>query len=116
MNEQVPSPERVDLKQRIIEGLRERGADDPETMELFRRWMDERIREVERIPNAADNTAYVRAQIGLNLERARIYLAAGRRDLALADFDDARLQAEQEGQEDLIRSIDDEVRPLEKGQ
>ena len=109
--EQAPSPEQHDLKTRVIEVLRQKGPEDPETQELFKKWMDIEIAKVESIPDT-DRANYVRAQIMLNIDRAGLYLQGGQQEAALADLEDARTQAEQEGCGDLVAAIDIVLRAL----
>lgn len=92
-----PKHEKVE-KKRILEMLRDRGPQDPETMEAVFQWTQQR----EALA-VQDGTS--RGHILFEIERADLYIAAGDIDGALECLDDARFQAQQENEPELYGQI-----------
>jgi len=106
MPERFPSPEFSAEEQELIQALKER-FDDPGTKEKLNQWLDQK----EAWANE-QNTG--RANIEVNLMRAKLYAAAGFKDEAWGAFEDVRTQAHNEGQEDLLRDAEEGMDALEE--
>ena len=100
MAEQIPTPEFSAEELALIDKLRNKGPEDPETRALLSVWFD---REVE-LTNAA-NTG--RANAEFTLKRAKLYYAAGFIDEAWENLEDLRRQATQEDALDLLQAAQD---------
>lgn len=98
--EKAESPE-----QKLIQLLKEKGVEDPETKELLTAWTMEQEQQVEESKDPE-------APIQFNLKRARLYFEAGYVDEAYENFEAARTQAHQEGRDELLQTIDDEMDKL----
>jgi len=85
-------------KETVLEILRTKGPEDPETKVLVERWTAQQ----EDIATK-ENTG--RAAITLNIERADLYLAVGDIEGALDCLEDARMQAYQENEKELYDQI-----------
>jgi hypothetical protein len=109
MSEKPPLPEQPDKKKQVLDAIQSRGLSDPEVRDLYAQWFDERTREIEGIPNV-EKERFVRAQIKLNVECARLYSAGGDFEYALEALNDALAQAEGEGCSDLAAEISEEIR------
>ncbi|GEM_PF-4367511 len=81
--------------------------DDPEAIKLMTRWIEEQQRLVE-----ASDPKDAKPSILLNLQRARLYLAAGCKEEARKDFEDALYQAQLEKQNELWEAIMQEMRQI----
>lgn len=104
MPEKFPSPEFSAEEQELIQALRE-NFDAPETKEKLNQWLDEK----ESWANE-QNTS--RANIEVNLMRAKLYAAAGFKDEAREAFEDVRTQANNEGEEELLKNAEEEMDKL----
>lgn len=94
MPERFPTPEFSEEELRLIRALDEKGPEDEETRKLLNAWLDE-----EETKANAINTP--RANIELNLKRAKLYAAAGFAQSARENAKDAMLQAANEGEPEL---------------
>ncbi len=94
MHEQSPSPEFSEEEVRLIKIFKENGPQDEEGRELLNQWLD---REEEGATSS--NTS--RANIELNLKRAKLYSAAGLQEAARENAEDAMAQAANEGEPEL---------------
>lgn len=104
MPEKIPTPEFSPEEQELITKLRERGINDEKTKEALLDWT-----EAQEIEANAINTP--RANIELNMKRAKLYHAAGFMGEALDVLESVRMQATNEGEDDLyaeaMRMMDD---------
>ena len=94
MPEKIPTPEFSPEEQELIIKLRERGVDDEKTKEALLAWT-----EAQEIEANAINTP--RANIELNMKRAKLYSAAGFTSEAWDVLESVRTQATNEGEDDL---------------
>lgn len=104
--EKTPSLENKIEKQRVLEALRAKGLEDPETKALVIKWTEEQEEIVAR-----ENTP--RATIVFNIERADLYLAAGDVEGELECLEDALYQAEQEGETELALQIAKKIEEIQ---
>lgn len=104
MPEKFPSPEFSVEEQELIQALKE-NFDSPETKEKLNNWLDEK-------ENWANEQNTSRANIEVNLQRAKLYAAAGFKDEAREAFEDVRLQAYNENQEDLLSAAEEALDSL----
>ncbi|MDP2598892.1 MAG: hypothetical protein Q8P49_03625 [Candidatus Liptonbacteria bacterium] len=108
MVEKFPTPESQEFSEeesRLIRGLKEKGPQDEGTRKLLNTWLEGEEAKTNQI-----NTP--KANIELNLKRARLYAAAGFTENARENAEGAMLQAanEQEpGLWDKARSIIDKI-------
>jgi hypothetical protein len=94
MSEKLPSPEFSFEEQKLIAKLRERGFDDETRKELLR-WTEAQEARANEV-----NTP--RANIELNLKRAKLYYAAGFASEAWDVLESVREQTINEGEDDLL--------------
>ena len=94
MAERIPNQEFSELEVRLIQKLKEKRTEDPEARELLQGWLDDEEAKANRI-----NTS--RANIELNLRRAKVYYAAGLIDEALENLAAVMEQSSQEREPDL---------------
>ena len=99
-----PSPE-VNFKKQLIEALRTKGSEDPETRQLLEKWTKEEEARVYEAYDSGSSEAFIE----LNRKRARLYLEAGYVEEALANLESAAMQAENERMDDLRNDIMDEI-------
>ena len=105
MSEKPNSPEFSESERELIEHLHAHGSEDTETRRLLLAWTEKQETEANAI-----NTP--RANIEVNLRRARLYHAAGFSGEAWEVLESVRRQATQEGETDLYEqaiSIMDEI-------
>jgi hypothetical protein len=96
MPEKAPTPELFDeMEQALIERLKDPGVDDSETIGMFDEW-------AKREEKKADRAGVSRANIEVNLKKAKLFMAAGEDVYAYSYLGDVRLQAHQEGEADLF--------------
>lgn len=104
MSEKIPTPEFSPEEQELITKLCERGVDDAKTKEALLAWT-----EALEIEANAVNTP--RANIELNMKRAKLYHAAGFTTETWDVLESVRIQATNEGEDDLyaeaMRMMDD---------
>lgn len=96
MPEKIPTPEFSPEEQELIAKLRERGI-DAKTKEALLDWT-----EAQEIEANAINTP--RANIELNMKRAKLYHAAGFDAEAWDVLESVRIQATNEGEDDLYET------------
>ena len=95
MREQGPSAEYFSEREQVlINRLRAKGPEDPETRDLLTAWTEEGERDAEADPS-------VRGHIQFNLRRSRLYLAAGFHEAAIEGLKEVYYEAIQNRQEDL---------------
>src|SRR5271170_4400712 len=94
MPEKIPTPEFSPDEQELIAKLREEGVDGVKTKEALLDWT-----EAQEIEANAINTS--RANIELNMKRAKLYHAAGLIAESRDVLESVRIQAANEGEEDL---------------
>lgn len=99
-----PSPE-LNLEKQLIEALRTKGPEDPETKKILERWTKEEEAKVYGAYDSGTSEAFIE----LNRKRARLYLEAGFTEEALANLESAAMQAENERRDDLWGDIMDEI-------
>jgi hypothetical protein len=97
MPEKIPTPEFSPEEQELIAKLRERGVDDVKTKEALLDWT-----EAQEIEANAINTP--RANIELNVRRAKLYRVAGFNAEAWDALESVRMQASNEGEDDLYET------------
>ena len=93
MPEEFPSPEFSSEEETLIAKLRERGMNDETQKELIA-WTEAQEARANEV-----NTP--RASIELNVKRAKLYRAAGFKSEAWDVLESVRMQASNEGEEDL---------------
>lgn len=91
---------------RLIEEIKGKGMEDQETREFFTNW----IRDQEAHAGAVDTAA---ADIESLLERSDVLLAAGLLHEALNELENARMQAWNEGMDELCAEIGEEMYAIE---
>lgn len=96
--------EKSDLEQKLIQGLKEKGAGDQEVQKLIQEWTIEEEGKVG--PTPADSTRF-------NIKRARVYFEGGYVDEALKVLEDARIQAFQQNEPELKEEIEREMDRME---
>ena len=96
------------LEQNLISLLRDNGVEDFETKEALNKW----LKNKESLIESADDIGL--AKINFTLECARLYSKAGLRDLALQNFQQARLDAWQEDRNELYKQIISEMDAVKK--
>jgi len=106
MPEKFPSLEFSTEERELIRALRE-NFEDPATKEALNSWLD-------RKEGWANEQNTSRANIEVNLARAKIYAAAGFKDEAREAFEDVRTQAHNEEQEDLLSAAEAGMDDLER--
>ena len=95
-------------KEKVLEMLKTKGVEDPETKALVLEWTKEREVEV-----AKENTS--RASIVFNIERSDLYVAANDIEGAIGCLESALTQAEHENEEELLKEILEKIEKLEEG-
>lgn len=93
----------------VLAKIREKGLSDPETMELVINWTKQ---EEERVTQEGTSEA----TIGLNIARADLYVAAGDIEGALDCLESARVEAHNEGLQDLFDAIMKKMDELESSE
>jgi hypothetical protein len=106
MSERIPTQELTAEELEIAQELREKGPADKEVLGRLLAWT-----EKQEAWAAEQNTS--RANIEVNLRRARLYLAAGAREDAWQAFNEVREQAHNEGEADLFTAADAEIDRME---
>ena len=94
-------------KEKVLEMLKTKGVEDPETKALVLEWTKEREAVV-----AKENTS--RAAIVFNIERSDLYVAANDIEGAIECLESALTQAEQENEEKLRKEILEKIESLEE--
>jgi hypothetical protein len=90
----MPSPEFSPEEQELIAKLREHGSDDAKTKEALLAW-------TEALEIEANTINTPRANIELNVKRAKLYHAAGFMPEAWDVLESVRMQATNEGEDDI---------------
>ncbi|MBX4200355.1 hypothetical protein KW790_02770 [Candidatus Parcubacteria bacterium] len=90
----------------LIEALKTKGLEDPETREMLIKWTEDKENEVER-EGTRD------AQINFELERAQLYLDAGYTDDAMQTLKDAMDIATNENRDDLVELVQQKIDSLQ---
>ena len=104
MSEKFPTPEKKEvLDKELIDALKSKGVENPETFQLLQKW----TRQEERRGNSPE------ASIELNLKRGRLYIEAGYIEEGLEVLESARMQAWNEGREELYNQIMAEMDEIE---
>lgn len=93
-------------KNRLIEELKGKGMDDPETRTFFNSW----IRDQEAHAGAMDTPA---VDIASLRERAEVLRASDLLQEALYELENARIQAWNEGMDELCTDIEEEMYKIE---
>ncbi|MBI4224719.1 MAG: hypothetical protein HY617_00135 [Candidatus Sungbacteria bacterium] len=109
MGEKFSSPESQEvevLRQKVIEGLRKKGIDDPEVYSALNKWTQKREMFAEAVGTRA-------AQILFELDRAALYHEGGYTEEALEVLYDARTIAEQEGEVVWLDEVERKIREIE---
>lgn len=112
MAERIPNQEFSELEVRLIQKLKEKKekwAEDQETRELLHGWLDGEEARADQI-----NTS--RANIKLNLRRAKVYCAAGFIDEARENLDAVMVQSSQEGEPDLYDQAVSMIEDIKRAQ
>jgi hypothetical protein len=99
MNERIPSQELTAEELEIAQALREKGPANKEALGRLLAWTDRQQAWAEE-----QNTS--RANIEVNLRRARLYLAAGAREDAWQTLNEVRVQAANEQEHDLLETAE----------
>jgi hypothetical protein len=98
-----PEAEQKIEKETVLEMLRTHGLEDPETMALVMKW-------TEQLEASRDGSS--RSTILNNIERADLYVAARDKDGAIECLEDARREAVQENEADLVVQIEAKIDEL----
>ncbi len=93
-----PTSERLIDKSEVLETLRVKGFDDPETLALVTKWT---IQQEAVVTEAGTS----KATIEFNISRADLYVAGGDVDGAFECLEEARLQAYSENETELYGQI-----------
>ena len=99
MKEKNPIQEFSESENELVSALREKGFEDSEVREKLIAWTQEQEAWAESV-----NTS--RANIEVNLRRAKLCRAAGKMNEALEHLEDVRIQATQENEGDLLRETE----------
>jgi hypothetical protein len=99
--EDFPSPEQNE-KQALIDVLKTKGLEDPESKELMIAWCEKKEAEV-----TAEGSR--EAQINFEIERAELYQESGNAEYAMSAFEDALMIAVNEGMEELVQKIEEKI-------
>ena len=107
--EKFPTPENNEKieKETVLEALRTKGPEDPETKEMVIKWTIQREAEVDK-----ENTN--RASIIFNIERTDLYLAAGDVEGALEHLEDVLLYASQVKERELYNETLKKINTIEE--
>lgn len=108
MPEKIPTSEWSEAERQLIQALREKGVEDPETRALLQKWA-----EGEETKAEAATQARVEASIAFERKRAKLYLEAGFVNEALDALEDARMQAHQIQNQELYNVIMAEMDRIE---
>jgi len=92
---------------RLLKDMKEKGVENPEVMKLLDNWTREQEKKVEQTDDPE-------APIKFNLLRARLYFKAGYVEEAFENFEAARMQAWNEGRDELYQSIMEEMNQIEE--
>ncbi|MFH1246527.1 MAG: hypothetical protein V1489_02005 [Candidatus Liptonbacteria bacterium] len=87
MTEKLPSPENQELRNRLIELLRTKGMEDPETRDIAIRWREPKEKEARSASKGREG------EIGLLCDVADVYREAGLIEEARAELEDAKQMA-----------------------
>lgn len=111
--EDFPQPENQEsiesLKQRVVEALRQKGLEDPESIQLFTEWAKKQEAQVESAGSVEQSREI---QIRFEIERADIYNDAGFKSEAAVALEDARTIASNEGLDSLQKEIEQKLNSL----
>lgn len=102
--EKFPSQESLPIERSAVSNLlKERGFENPEAKDLLNKWLDENQKKVEEssITNLEFNIAW-----------AELYRDAGVKEAALEAFDQVAELARQEGNDEALRRIKEEITKL----
>ena len=99
MSERIPGQEFTEKERELAEALRVNGPEHPETKEKLLEWLAEQERWAEE-----QNTS--RANIEVDIRRARLYRAAGFTDYAWEMLSDIRRQANDENEKELLEIVE----------
>ena len=94
-------------EQQLVRLLKEKGVQYPEVREFLDNWTREQEKKVEQTDDPE-------APIKFNLLRARLYFKAGYVEEAFENFEAARMQAWNEGRDELYQSIMEEMNQIEE--
>jgi hypothetical protein len=86
MKNSFENQEAVPERSVVVEALREKGAEDPEALEMYVKWITAREEWATQ-----ENTS--RANLDVNIERAELLAEAGLRQEAIEAYGDALIQA-----------------------
>lgn len=106
--ERFPGGEGKVEKGAVLEAIRTKGLEDPETMALVVRWTKEREEERNR-------AASPRVGIQFEIDRADLYIAAGDIGGAIEGLEWALEHARGENQTDLYEKIKEKIERLQDG-
>ena len=110
MNEKLPSSERKEiLDQELIDTLKSKGVEDPETFQLLQRWTEQEEKKVAVLDTPE-------APIEFNRRRARLYVEAGYIQEGLDVLESAHMQAWNEQRQTLFDEIMAEMDEIENKQ
>jgi hypothetical protein len=107
--ERIPLNEgRIIETEELLSTIRANGLKDPETMRMVQEWTAWQQELVDRV-----NTS--QATMMFNILRADVYLAAGDVGGAWECLEEARFQAQQEGEDTLYKMIMQKMDKIESG-
>ncbi len=98
LNHNENSEGKID-KQKVVESLKAKGFEDPETMELVVKWTEQREHEVEQ-------SGFFDERVLFELERSELYLAVGDTEGARECITDILTMALNEGKDDWVEKLE----------
>lgn len=102
MFESFPTPENKKSREEILEALKTKGLEDPETKEWLLAYIEESRLEVEKITSKKE---HYRASIECSINNAQLFYEAGYIQEAFDDLVDTLEIAYQAGEDDLCEKI-----------
>jgi hypothetical protein len=96
--EQEPNQEKIE-KQKIIEMIKAKGSDDPETRELYVKWYEGRLDEINKSEDPNHGNFL------LQIEISDMYLEANEPEIAFRNLEDILHQADQENNIELQEKV-----------
>ena len=113
MGEGFPQPEAEEsgetLKQRVIEALKAKGLEDPESIQIFTEWAKKQESQVESAGSIEQSRE---AQVRFEMARADIYNEANFKEEATIALEDALTIATNEGNTSLQQEIEQKLNSL----
>jgi hypothetical protein len=108
MYEQSPNGEREPIPpyEVLLESVREKGIDDPETLELFRAWTQSEAVRIEQITDEIENT---HARLDFEWNTAKIYARGGDTEEAISTLREGAYYARKQGMGNTCAEFEDKI-------